>query len=102
MVSQIEEMKEKLGEIFNCTFVEESRDKDYLFFSTNSYDTKSKLNFLKLMQVARIFGTLDFDVLEEFSEGCEYSEYTKDPDVLIKSYRVAKNKINTGLPKGLE
>ncbi len=52
------------------------------------------------MKVAEIFGTLNYDVIDESIIGDTYSEYTKDPDTIVKAYRVAKDKIYTGLPEG--
>ena len=97
---EIEIIKAKLELLLNCTFtITESGD--FLEFIHTDYygDSETqKLNFHKLMEVGKIFGTIDFDIEDTYEEGYEYSEYTKDPDRWIKSYKVAKNRINTGLP----
>lgn len=96
-MSLLEELKSKLEHFLNED-ITASEKGDIYFFEISSYCESNKINFHKLMEIGKIFGTLDFDINDEFHPGITYSEYTKDADIFIKRYVVAINKINTGLP----
>ncbi len=101
-MSDPNQITKKLSELLDSNRVTWNQDGDSYEFSIQDYGANEKqtINFHHLMEVGKIFGTLDFDFSTQFEPGREWSEYTKDSDQVIKTYRVAIDKLDSGLPWG--